>query len=626
MRRFIATIVVVALLMSSLGAASACAEGIVLPAALTVIEEEAFFGTPALGRVTLPEGIREIRARAFADSGLTAIDLPASITYIAEDAFDGAPLSEVTAIPGTYAYDWAVAHGYIAPRTPLTATVACDVEAAHTGDTAVWTAKAQGGDGVYAYSFELYLDGERIGSREAGADDRFDVEFERVGVYHVVARVSDGVETVEVSGAPVEVTLAPPSVAGLEVKRSQVLTAQTQTWTVTPAGGVAPYGYRYELTRDGGILETQPFSASATYAYTFFTEGSYNLRVQVRDAEGTLSAEVDFPFEVSVQSAVMTGVVRIYIECDEDGNILTGDSNVGHYELEIKGEDPEISFDNHVFTNPVFSFGAGANSAGTVTVYDGDIVPRTGVQLYTFEFTTTAGSVAGMLYEKLRDIYLDTAGETQNGYGYVYSTSSGPFVTYDIRTNNCFTAVAMWSNWLGYGTLSNIVASSASYTDYVAWKMYDRYASAWTYQGYYSSSNGDDDGPEAAVEKVVALALGQVGKKYAAKGGYRAKAPSGFDCSGLTFWAYYWGAGVTLSDSARGQGSDSRFQKLTQRDELRRGDILCFTADDNVISHVGIYLGGTSFVHASESAGKVIISTFTNYWTRNLKWGYHVIG
>lgn len=60
-----------------------------LPAGLTTIEEEAFAGIPAEA-IDVPDGVKSIGKRAFADCGsLSEITLPDSITYIASDAFEG---------------------------------------------------------------------------------------------------------------------------------------------------------------------------------------------------------------------------------------------------------------------------------------------------------------------------------------------------------------------------------------------------------------------------------------------------------------------------------------------------------------------------------------------------------
>lgn len=95
------------------GWAAASADTLVLPASLTVVEEEAFMGDTSLDEVVLPEGIREIKADAFAGSSLSSIHLPASLESIADGALPAPGSVTVTAEEGTWAFDWAVEKGYI---------------------------------------------------------------------------------------------------------------------------------------------------------------------------------------------------------------------------------------------------------------------------------------------------------------------------------------------------------------------------------------------------------------------------------------------------------------------------------------------------------------------------------
>lgn len=90
-----------------------------LPADTRIIDEEAFMYDNGFAEVVLPDGIREIRARAFACTALQRINLPASLTFIDDEAFAQINMLEVTAEEGSYAYKWAVEHGYLRGSVPI---------------------------------------------------------------------------------------------------------------------------------------------------------------------------------------------------------------------------------------------------------------------------------------------------------------------------------------------------------------------------------------------------------------------------------------------------------------------------------------------------------------------------
>ena len=128
------------------------------------------------------------------------------------------------------------------------------------------------------------------------------------------------------------------------------------------------------------------------------------------------------------------------------------------------------------------------------------------------------------------------------------------------------------------------------------------------------------------IEKVVALAIEQYGKPYV----YAEEGPDTYDCSGLMQYCYQKGAGIKLLRSAHDQGYDERFTHIQSVSELKRGDVLVFdTIDDgdDLSDHTGLYLGDGKFIHASSSAGKVIVSDVSSgYYARKFSWALRVIG
>lgn len=94
-----------------------------LPTSVESIENEAFAGDKSLGKVVLPDRIKSIGRRAFAESSITEIKLPDSLTSIDDTAFDDVEDLTVTANVGTYAYDWAVRNKLIVPAAPVAINV-----------------------------------------------------------------------------------------------------------------------------------------------------------------------------------------------------------------------------------------------------------------------------------------------------------------------------------------------------------------------------------------------------------------------------------------------------------------------------------------------------------------------
>lgn len=107
------TLIFTMALLSCFYLGTAMADTLTLPADLQIIEAEAFYGDTSISDVVLSNHIVEIRSKAFANSSLTNINLPASLSFIAEDALPSPDQVHVTAHEGSYAFDWAVTHGYL---------------------------------------------------------------------------------------------------------------------------------------------------------------------------------------------------------------------------------------------------------------------------------------------------------------------------------------------------------------------------------------------------------------------------------------------------------------------------------------------------------------------------------
>ena len=102
--------------------------------------------------------------------------------------------------------------------------------------------------------------------------------------------------------------------------------------------------------------------------------------------------------------------------------------------------------------------------------------------------------------------------------------------------------------------------------------------------------------------KVVSLAKKQVGKRYV----YGATGPYSFDCSGLTQYVFKRAIKKSLTRTTYTQVKRGKTVRVSTA-SLKKGDLL-FWGSKSSPYHVGIYVGGGKFVHASSPTVGVIKS------------------
>ena len=120
-----------------------------------------------------------------------------------------------------------------------------------------------------------------------------------------------------------------------------------------------------------------------------------------------------------------------------------------------------------------------------------------------------------------------------------------------------------------------------------------------------SSSTGSGSigpAPPPTHSSVVSIAMQYLGVPYRWGGA----SPSGFDCSGLVMYVFAQ-VGVSLPHSSYAQyGMGSP----VSRDQLQPGDLVFFDG----LGHVGIYVGGGSFIHAPHTGDVVRISSLSGWY------------
>ncbi|QJD28603.1 C40 family peptidase [Methylococcus geothermalis] len=126
--------------------------------------------------------------------------------------------------------------------------------------------------------------------------------------------------------------------------------------------------------------------------------------------------------------------------------------------------------------------------------------------------------------------------------------------------------------------------------------------------GCASTPEVKQSAPAAANGQVVPYALSLQGVPYVWGG---ASPERGFDCSGFVQHVYQR-HGIDLPRTAREMAS--KLPEVPKNCRLP-GDLLFFRTDGRSYSHVGIYIGNESFVHASSSHSGVKVSSLSKpYW------------
>ena len=112
-------------------------------------------------------------------------------------------------------------------------------------------------------------------------------------------------------------------------------------------------------------------------------------------------------------------------------------------------------------------------------------------------------------------------------------------------------------------------------------------------------------------QQVVDYAAQFLGTPYV----YGGNGPNSFDCSGFTSYVYRH-FGYTLNPTATGQLSNG---VSVSKSELQPGDLVFFkSGGSKPVSHVGIYVGGGQFIHASTNTYEVRYDNLTSGYYNNV--------
>lgn len=254
-----------------------------------------------------------------------------------------------------------------------------------------------------------------------------------------------------------------------------------------------------------------------------------------------------------------------------------------------------------------------AAAAGTGTVTASALRLRAGM--------STGSTVLGTAYRGEKVRVLEVAGDWYKvSYGGVEGYMHGDYL--EVTADEIFSGTVRVSDSLnvrtGPGTEYDRVDALGNGTavtitgEEKGWYQisYGEGKNGWVSGDYILRQDGIQVGTNQSLgERIVAYARQFLGAPYVWAG----NGPKTFDCSGFTKYVYtHFGYNIYRTASTQLQ-NDGR---AVSRSELRPGDLVFFKnpGETKACSHVGIYMGGGQFIHASSGAGKVTISDLTTGW------------
>ncbi|WP_211234814.1 peptidase inhibitor family I36 protein [Glycomyces arizonensis] len=146
--------------------------------------------------------------------------------------------------------------------------------------------------------------------------------------------------------------------------------------------------------------------------------------------------------------------------------------------------------------------------------------------------------------------------------------------------------------------------------------------------GNGGSGGGDTGGTDSEkIERVIEAALSQTGQGYSyswaggnkygptygvccSPGGWDDRGRFGYDCSGLTQYAFWQGAGIDIGGWT---GPQQHAGTVVSMGNLRRGDMIFWGSPGGSTSHVAIYLGNGQMVEAAPPRGSYSVHVTNVY-------------
>jgi len=163
---------------------------------------------------------------------------------------------------------------------------------------------------------------------------------------------------------------------------------------------------------------------------------------------------------------------------------------------------------------------------------------------------------------------------------------------------------------LDYGTAVTVLEDNG---DWLKIKQKKKKNSGSNSSGEESNDSSSDvpASSSSSVQSVLNLAYSKQGLPYV----WGAEGPNSFDCSGFTKYVFKNSVGVSIPRTSKEQAN---FGQTVSKSNLQPGDMVFFTTDGSgQVSHVGIYVGGGSMIHAPSSGKNIKVTSIeSSYYTQ----------
>ena len=248
---------------------------------------------------TIPNGVMEIIAGAFSESGLKSITIPTSVQRIGGSAFNRCDsLADVYYAGTQTAWDEITIENSNTPLTsatihfanPVTITgLSANKTTAKPGDSITWTASASGGTGSLQYCFYIFKDGTAIQKGNYGSARTVTFTASVAGTYtaRVYVKDSSSSTAVNLTGGKVTVSAPAVTIGSLTANKTTGKPGDSITWTASASGGTGTLQYCFYIFKDGTVVQRGDYGSARTVTFVASMAGEYTARVYVKDGSGT---------------------------------------------------------------------------------------------------------------------------------------------------------------------------------------------------------------------------------------------------------------------------------------------------------------------------------------------------